>query len=93
MDKDFLGVIDDMERGFQHINVCIESDDVPDFWETLKEDRPKTAEEKLEEAEFVECEIIEENTDAIGYKAVKETSIVDNGFTLVETLQYNPKSR
>lgn len=80
MDKDFLGIIDDMERGFQHINVCIERDDdgycswkktdVPDFWETMKEDRPKTAEEKLEEAEFVECEIVEENTVAIGYEAV-----------------------
>lgn len=27
MDKDFLGIIDDLERGFQHINVCIERDD------------------------------------------------------------------
>lgn len=80
MDKDFLGIIDDLERGFQHINVCIERDndgyyswkktDEPDFWETMNEDRPKTAEEKFAEAEFVECEIVEENTAAIGYAAV-----------------------
>jgi hypothetical protein len=36
----------------------------------MNEDRPKTAEEKLEEAEFVECEIVEENHLAIGYAAV-----------------------
>lgn len=69
MDKDFLGIIDDMERGFPHINVCIERDDdgccswtktdEPDFWETMKEGRPKTAEEKLAEADFVEWEVIE----------------------------------
>ncbi len=80
MDKDFLGIIDDLERGFQHINVCIErgddgyyswkKTDEPDFWETMKEDRPKTAEEKLAEAEFVECEVVEENAVAIGYAAV-----------------------
>ena len=80
MDKDFLGIIDDLERGVQHINVCIERDndgyyswkktDEPDFWETMKEDRPKTAEEKLAEAEFVECEVVEENAVAIGYAAV-----------------------
>ena len=79
MDKDFLGIIDDLERGFQHINVCIERDndgyyswkktDEPDFWETMKEDRPKTSEEKLAEAEFVECEVVEENAVAIGYAA------------------------
>lgn len=79
MDKDFLCIIDDMERGFQHINVCIERDDdgycswkktdVPDFWETMKEDWPKTAEEKREDAEFVECKIIEEPPVAIGDEA------------------------
>jgi hypothetical protein len=36
----------------------------------MHEDKPKTAEEKLAEAEFVECEIVEENTVAIGYAAV-----------------------
>ena len=80
MEKDFLGIVDDMERRLQHINVCIEriddghfrwkKTDEPDFWETMKEDRPKTAEEKLAEAEFVECEIVEENAVAIGYAAV-----------------------
>lgn len=79
MDKDFLGIIDDLERGFQRINVCIErgddgyyswkKTDEPDFWETMKEDRPKTAEEKLAEAEFVECEVVEDNAVAIGYAA------------------------
>lgn len=79
MDKDFLGISDVLERGFQHINICIERDDdgccswkktdEPDFWETMKEDRPKTAEEKLAEAEFVECEVVEENHVAIGYAA------------------------
>ena len=79
MDKDFLDIVDDLVRGFQHINVCIErgddgyyswkKTDEPDFWETMKEDRPKTSEEKLAEAEFVECEIVEENTVAIGYAA------------------------
>lgn len=68
MDKYFLGIIDDMERGFPHINICIERDDdgccswtktdEPDFWETMKEGRQKTAEEKLAEADFVECEVI-----------------------------------
>lgn len=78
MDKDFIA---DMESAARHINLTIEMlDDVgrftwkrteeSDFWETMKEDRPKTAEEKLEEAEFVECEIIEENAVAIGYEAV-----------------------
>lgn len=75
MEKDFLGINDDLERGFQHINVCIERDDdgcylwkktdEPDFWETMHDDRPKTAEEKIAEAEFVECEIIEESPVAI----------------------------
>lgn len=79
MDKDFLCIIDDMELGFPHINVCIErgddgccswaKTDWPDLWETMHEDRPKTAEEKLAYAEFVECEIIEENSAAIGYEA------------------------
>ena len=79
MEKDFLDIVDDLERGFHHINVCIERDndgyyswkktDEPDFWETMKEDRPKTAEEKLAEAEFVECEVVEENAVAIGYAA------------------------
>ena len=79
MEKDFLGIVDDIERGFQRIKVCIERDDdgycswkktdEPDFWETMKEDRPKTAEEKLEEAEFVECEIVDETPVAIGYAA------------------------
>lgn len=77
MDKDF---IEDMERVARHINVCIERDDDgycrwkktdwPDFWETMHDDRPKTAEEKLEEAEFVECEIVDETPVAIGYVAV-----------------------
>lgn len=77
MDKDF---IEDMERVARRINLTMEMlgdgnfkwtrTDEPDFWETMHEDRPKTAEEKLEEAEFVECEIVEENTVAIGYAAV-----------------------
>ena len=79
MEKDVFDIVDDLERGFQHINVCIERDndgyyswkktDGPDFWESMKEDRPKTAEEKLAEAEFVECEVVEENAVAIGYAA------------------------
>jgi len=77
MEKDF---IEDMERVAHRITLSMEHlgdgcfkwerTEEPDFWETMKEDRPKTAEEKLEEAEFVECEIIEENTAAIGYEAV-----------------------
>lgn len=79
MEKDFLGIVDDIERRIQRINVFIErgddgycrwkKTDEPDFWETMKEDRPKTAEEKLEEAEFVECEIVDETPVAIGYAA------------------------
>lgn len=55
MDKDFIGINDDLELGVPHINVCIErGDDVccswaktdwPDFWETMHEDRPKNAED------------------------------------------------
>lgn len=69
MENDLFGINNDFERGFQYINVCIERDDDgscswktsegPSFWETMNEDRQKTAEEKLAEAEFVECEIIE----------------------------------
>jgi len=81
MENDLFGINNDFERGFQHINVCIEHDDdgscswkktdVPDFWETMKEDRPKTAEEKLAAAEFVECEIIEENPADMDMKLLK----------------------
>lgn len=77
MEKDF---IEDMERVAHRINLTMEMlgdghfkwkrTEEPDFWETMNEDRPKTAEEKLEEAEFVECEIVEENHVAIGYAAV-----------------------
>lgn len=35
----------------------------------MKEDWPKTAEEKREDAEFVECKIIEEPPVAIGDEA------------------------
>lgn len=77
MDKDF---IEDMERVAHRINLTMEMlgdghfkwkrTEEPDFWETMHEDKPKTAEEKLAEAEFVECEIVEENTVAIGYASV-----------------------
>lgn len=77
MDKDF---IEDMERVAHRITLTMEHlgdgyfkwerTEEPDFWETMHEDRPKTAEEKLEEAEFVECEIVDETPVAIGYAAV-----------------------
>lgn len=76
MEKDF---IEDMERVAHRITLTMEhlgdgyfkwkKTDEPDFWETMKEDMPKTAEEKLAEAEFVECEVVEENAVAIGYAA------------------------
>lgn len=77
MDKDFIA---DMESIARRITLTMENlgggnfkwtrTEEPDFWETIHEDRPKTSKEKLEEAEFVECEIVEENTVAIGYAAV-----------------------
>ena len=81
MEHDLLGINNDFERGFQYINVCIERDDGgkcswkttddPTFWEAMNENRPKTAEEKLAEAEFVECEIIEENSAGMDMKLLK----------------------
>lgn len=77
MGKDFM---DNMARSFRTMFGTVEVDEdghpyfkkcsVDDFWksdEPEEQPEPKSAKEKLEQAEFVECEVVDDRPLEIGF--------------------------